>query len=73
MFEDDIDWMNAASDCGLVAVCRDLDVLLAPFAHKPRREVLHRNKLEARRVKAGGGRPASFIHNRAPLREGLQP
>lgn len=29
---DDIDWMNASSDCGLAALCREMDALAAPFS-----------------------------------------
>lgn len=29
--EDDIDWMSAASDFGLVALCREMDALAKPF------------------------------------------
>ena len=28
---DDIDWMNASADCGLIALCREMEAMAAPL------------------------------------------
>jgi hypothetical protein len=39
MHNDDIDWVNAASDCGLIALCREIEALTQPprFSQRPKR------------------------------------
>jgi hypothetical protein len=31
LMADDIDWANASSDCGLIALCREMEALAAPL------------------------------------------
>jgi hypothetical protein len=46
MHDEDIDWVNAASDFGLVALCREMEALTRPlsFAERP--------KLRTRKIRA---------------------
>lgn len=36
MFDDDIDWRNAASDFGLIALCREIAALSPPIGARIR-------------------------------------
>jgi hypothetical protein len=47
---DDIDWMNASTDCGLVALCREMEALATPFqAASVRRRSALRSRARVRR------------------------
>ena len=61
MWEDDIDWMNAAADVGLVALCREMAALAKPFDAMPGSSRVRRRRHAQRRTPTAPARSLTSI------------